>query len=417
MSWIARIALRYLFAKKRQEAIHIVTGVSTAGIIVVTAAMVCVLSVMNGFEQVVTQLFSQFDSPLKVVPSEGKWITKADSLYTLLSETEGVEVVSREIRETALIQYKDHRMPATLMGVDEDFNKVNAIDSIITDGKYCLYDGAFERAVLGIGLAHELGIQARFVGGIRIYAPKRFEQYHQAVPFSLLGEDEDWSKALNQGTAYIAGTFAVNQAEYDNQLMLVSLGMAQHLFDCDSATVSALHLKLTDPTLLPQIQKKLQERLSPTCRVLNRYEQQADFFRIVKVEKLLTMLLLFLIMLLAGFSTVGSLTMLIIDKKDDIRTLHNLGASMKQIRLIFFLEGVYVGLLGAVIGLIIGAGLCLIQQQFGLLTMGNGAEYIISAYPVQVQAMDIVYVLRSVLAITLLTSWIPARKIALSPLS
>jgi len=137
----------------------------------------------------------------------------------------------------------------------------------------------------------------------------------------------------------------------------------------------------------------------------------------VKVEKLLTMLLLFLIMLLAGFSTVGSLTMLIIDKKDDIRTLHNLGASMKQIRLIFFLEGVYVGLLGAVIGLIIGAGLCLLQQQFGLLTMGNGAEYIISAYPVQVQAMDIVYVLLSVLAITLLTSWIPARKIALSPLS
>ena len=308
-------------------------------------------------------------------------------------------------------------MPATLMGVDEDFNKVNAIDSIITDGTYCLYDGAFERAVLGIGLAHELGIQARFVGGIRIYAPKRFEQYHQAVPFSLLGEDEDWSKALNQGTAYIAGTFAVNQAEYDNQIMLVSLGMAQHLFDCDSATVSALHLKLTDQASLPEVQKHLQGLLGPTCRVLNRNEQQADFFRIVKVEKLLTMLLLFLIMLLAGFSTVGSLTMLIIDKKDDIRTLHNLGASMKQIRLIFFLEGVYVGLLGALIGLIIGAGLCLIQQQFGLLTMGNGAEYILSAYPVQVQAMDIVYVLLSVLAITLLTSWIPARKIALSPLS
>ena len=403
MKWTARIALRYLFAKRSEGAVHIVSAVSTAGIIIVTAAMVCVLSVMNGFGKAIGDLFSQFDPPLKVVPSEGKWITNADSIYSLIATAKGVDIVSREIRETALIQYKEHRMPATIMGVDSTFATITDIDSIITDGSYCVYDGAFERAVLGRGLAIELGMNAHFVGGIHIYAPKRIGSFNRFNP----------EASINEGVAYIAGTFAVNQAQYDNQFMLVSLTMAQHLFDADSTLVTALNIAPLQNTKIKVLQRQLQALLGSSYKVLDRQEQQSDFFRIVAIEKALTMLLLFFILLIASCNAIGSLTMLIIDKKNDIRTFYHLGASTRSIRSIFMLEGWFVGLLGAAIGLVIGLMLCLIQQHFGLITIGNGTDYILSAYPVEVQALDIVYVICAVMALTAFTAWIPAKKITL----
>lgn len=402
MRWTARIALRYLFAKRGEGVVQVVTAVSTAGIVVVTAAMICVLSVMNGFSKVVGDLFSQFDPPLKVVPAEGKWIQHADSIYALLANTEGVESVSREIKETALIQYKDHRMPATLIGVDSTFRTITHIDSIITDGYYSTYDGAFERAVLGRGLSAELGMNAHFVGGIHLYAPKRIGAVNRLRP----------ETSLNEGVVFIAGTFAVNQAEYDDQLMIVSLPMAQHLFDADSTQVTAFNLSLTKDAKPRTVQKRLEHQLGQSLCVLNQQQQQADFYRIFAIEKALTMLLLFFILLIAACNTIGSLTMLIIDKQKDIHTFHHLGASMTDIRTIFLLEGWMVGMLGAVIGIVLGLTICLIQEHFGLITIGNGTEYILSAYPVEVQALDILYVLFAVIVLTAFTAWIPSRKIS-----
>ncbi len=408
MRWTAAIALRYLFAKRKQGAIHVVSAVSTIGVAIVTAAMICVLSVMNGFSTIVASFFSEFDPDIKVVPVEGKFITGADSLYRLIESTEGVSAVSREIRETALIQYKDHRMPATIMGVDTVFEHITHIDSIITDGYFCLYDGAFERAVLGRGLAAELGMNAHFVGGIHIYAPQRTRRYSVAsLARSAMSPDE----VLNEGVAFIAGTFAVNQTEYDDQVMLVSLPMAQHLFDCDSDIVTAFNLSLADGVKTKTVVRQLQALLGEHYQVLTKEQQHADFFKIARAEKGITMLLLLFILLVAAFNTIGSLTMLIIDKKDDIKTLSHLGASTHDIRQIFLLEGWFVSMLGALVGIVLGLVICLVQQEFGLIKLGNGSDYVISAYPVQVQALDILYVLIAVLGLTAFTSWIPTRKI------
>lgn len=408
MRWTARIAYRYLFAKRRQGAIHVVSGVSTAGIAIVTATMICVLSVMNGFSKIVASFFSEFDPTLKVVPAEGKFITDADSLYFVLSETEGVAVVSREIRETALIQYKDHRMPATIMGVDSLFEEITHIDSIISDGYFCLYDGAFERTVMGRGLAAELGMNAHFVGGIHIYAPQRTRHYSATTLARAALNTED---VLNEGLAFIAGTFAVNQTEYDDQVMLVSLNMAQHLFDCDSTIVTAFNIDLDDGVNVKSVARQLQRRLGIHYNVLTKEEQHADFFRIAKAEKGITMLLMLFILLIAGFNTIGSLSMLIIEKKEDIRTLSHIGASTADIRQVFLLEGWFVSMLGAIIGIVIGLVLCLLQQELGLIKLGNGADYVISSYPVQVQFLDILYVLISVMGLSAFMSWIPSHKI------
>ena len=398
------IAWRYLFSKKGHNAINIVSGISAAAVMVVTAAMVCVLSVMNGFGVLVEHMFSEFDPALMVVPTEGTTLRTDTAPVVSLYAREDIEAISMQLEQTALIRYKDHQLPARVMGVDSLFEQTAHIDSIITDGFYSVWDGAFERAVLGRGLAAQIGINAHFTGALHLYAPRRTERINLMRPdLSLLHEH-----------AFIAGTFAVNQIDYDDQLMLVSLPLAQRLFEYDEHTASALRIQPGEGVKISYLQSQIAKALGPGYRVLDRYEQQADFFRILKIEKLLTMLLLVFILLIALFNSIGSLSMLIIDKREDIRILSDLGADEPTIRRIFLTEGWLISTLGTIGGLVIGVLLCLGQQHFEWLKLGSGAEYIISAYPVQVQAVDIVLVAVIVLTLGFVAAWYPTRKMKIA---
>ena len=398
------IAWRYLFSKKGHNAINIVSGISAAAVMVVTAAMVCVLSVMNGFGVLVEHMFSEFDPALMVVPAEGTTLRTDTVPVVSLYAREDIEAISMQLEQTALIRYKDHQLPARVMGVDSLFEQTAHIDSIITDGFYSVWDGAFERAVLGRGLAAQIGINAHFTGALHLYAPRRTERINLMRPdLSLLHEH-----------AFIAGTFAVNQIDYDDQLMIVSLPLAQRLFEYDEHTASALRIQPREGVKISNLQSQIAKALGPGYRVLDRYEQQADFFRILKIEKLLTVLLLVFILLIALFNSIGSLSMLIIDKREDIRILSDLGADEPTIRRIFLTEGWLISTLGTIGGLVIGVLLCLGQQHFEWLKLGSGAEYIISAYPVQVQAVDILLVALIVLTLGFVAAWYPTRKMKIA---
>ena len=396
------IAWRYLFSKKGHNAINIVSGISAAAVTVVTAAMIAVLSVLNGFGSLVEQMFSEFDPPLLVVPAEGLTLRTDTAPIAALYAREDLAAVSMQLEQTALIRYKDHQLPARVLGVDDAFTRTAHIDSIISDGFFSVWDGAWDRAVLGRGLAAQIGINAHFTGALHLYAPQRTGHINLMRP----------DLSLKHEYAYIAGTFAVNQIEYDNQLMLVSLPLAQRLFEYDEHTASALRIALVEngKRKVESEKKSIAEMLGPGSKVLDRYEQQEDFFHILRIEKLLTVLLLVFILLIASFNIISSLSMLIIDKREDVRILTNLGADQPTIRRVFLLEGWLISSLGTLVGIVLGVALCFCQQHFGWLKLGSGEEYIISAYPVLVQWTDVLLVAVIVLALGFVAAWWPAHR-------
>lgn len=412
MNFSLRIAWRYLFAKKSHNAINIVSGVSAAGVSIVTAALVCVLSVMNGFGSLVERMFSAFDPELKITPATGKHFSTDTEAFSTIRDMESVAVYSETIEETALIQFADKQVPALLKGVEDNFQQLTAIDSIMTDGRFsvCDYfdDGsgapparAFERAVLGRGLSNRIGIGAHFVSGIKIYAPKRTGKVNMLRP----------DKSFNQTGAFIAGIFAVNQTKYDDNYMLVSLPLARELFEYADTEATAVELRLQAHANLKRTKAEISRLLGDEFAVKDRYEQQEDFFRIMKIEKLMTTLLLVFILLTATFNIIGSLSMLMIDKREDSKILSNLGATPGQIRQVFLFEGWLISALGSAIGLVLGLAVCLLQQHFGWLKLGNGTDYIIDAYPVEVQAPDILLVSVIVLLLGFAAAWYPTRQL------
>lgn len=396
-----KIAWRYLFAKKQYNAIHIISGISAAAIGVVTAAMVCVLSIMNGFGVIVEQMFSQFDPDIRIESVNGKSFNDSGSKFESLRQLDGIELISQRIEETALLQFEGKQMPVRLYGVDSTFATLTHIEEIITGGHYEVHDGAFDRAVLGQGLAWHIGIGAQFINPLYLYVPKRTEKVNMLRP----------DQAFNEEVCFIAGTFAVQQAKYDDEVMLVDIDLTRRLLEYEETEVSSLLIKVQSTSHIKHVEKEVQHLLGDKYKVLNRYEQQADFFRILRVEKLLTTLLLVFILLIASFNIIGSLSMLIIDKQSDIQTLSHLGANSSLIRRIFLFEGWLISTLGAMIGLVIGLVICLIQEHVGILKLGSGTEYIISAYPVAVQAADIFLVAVVVLCLGFLAAWIPAKRI------
>ena len=397
------IAWRYLFSKKGHNAINIVSGVSAAAVGVVAAAMVCVLSVMNGFGALVEHMFSEFDPEIRITAAQGKSF-RLDTLPVQQAlALPFVQAASQVVEETALVRYKDHQQPARIMGVDTVFQHITHIDSILSDGYFSVYDGAFERCVMGRGLAAQIGINAHFVGAVHIYAPKRLERVNMLRP----------DDAFLHETAFMAGIFAVNQTTYDDQLLIVSLPLARRLFQYDTRTVTSLELQLASDSRLSarRMKTQLRECLGDGYIVADRYEQQADFFRILKIEKLLTALLLAFILLIACFNVIGSLSMLIIDKQEDIRILQHLGATNQTIRRTFLYEGWLITTLGALFGLLVGLAVCLLQQHYGLLKLGSGVDYVISAYPVLVQAGDVLAVAAIVLLMGFLAAYYATRSL------
>ncbi len=396
-SWY--IARRYLFSKKSHNAINVVSGVSAAAVAVVTAAMLCVMSVLNGFEGLIESMFSRFDADIRIEATEGKSFYTGNNAFAQVRSLPYVAVYSETVEEVALVEFADKQMPVRLKGVDTCFESLTAIDSLLVDGSYSVYDGAFDRSVAGQGLANQLGIGAHFIKAMHLYAPKREGRVNLLHP----------EQSFEQATCYISGIFAVNQSQYDDEMMLVSIDLTRRLFHYSESEVTAVECKVSNGKT-KETKEQISSLLGDGYKVMDRYEQQADFFRIVRIEKLLTTLLLAFILLIASFNLLGSLTMLIIDKKANIQTLYHIGASEKTIRRIFLYEGWMISLTGAIIGIIAGIVICWSQERFGWLQMGNGTEYIISSYPVRLEAADVLVVLAIVIVIGFVAAAIPAYK-------
>jgi len=397
------IAKRYLFSKKSHNAINVISGVSVCGITLATLALVCTLSVFNGFQDLVTTMFTAFDPELKITAVSGKVFDGQDNRIQSLKQMPEVEVFSESLEDNVMVQYKDRQAMAVIKGVEDNFSQLTAIDSILYGrGEMVLHDEVVAYAIPGIELVSILGTGVRFLDPLEIYAPKRGSKINVTSPASSFNSDYLHSSGL---------VFAVNQQKYDASYILTSLKFVRNLFQYDTE-VSSVELKLTPDANINKVQEEIARLLGEDFLVLNRYEQQADTYRIMEVEKLISYLFLTFILLIACFNVIGSLSMLIIDKRADVVTLRNLGANDETIKRIFLLEGCLISFLGALIGVVLGVALCLVQQEFGLISLGSGdsaGAFVVDAYPVSVHVADVVLVLCTVLFIGYLSVLYPVR--------
>ena len=397
------IAKRYLFSKKSHNAINVISGVSVCGIALATLALVCTLSVFNGFQDLVTTMFTAFDPELKIVAVNGKVFDSQDERIQSVRQLPEVEVSSESLEDNAMVQYKDRQTMVVIKGVEDHFYQVTAIDSILYGrGERVLHDEVAHYAIPGIELVSMLGTGIRFLDPLEVYVPKRGSKINVANPASSFNSDYLYSSGL---------VFAVNQQKYDASYILTSLAFARNLFQYDTE-VSSIELKVKEGGNIYKVQEKVSQILGDDYLVLNRYEQQADTYRIMEVEKLISYLFLTFILLIACFNVIGSLSMLIIDKRADVVTLRNLGANDETITHIFLFEGCLISFFGAIVGVVLGVALCLVQQEFGLISLGTGdsaGAFVVDAYPVSVHLSDVMLVLGTVLFISFLAVQYPVR--------
>ncbi len=393
------IARRYLFSKKSHNAINVISLISVCGVVVATIALVCALSVYNGFNDLVSSLFSHFDPELKITAKYGKVFDPECPEIRQIKELPDIAVSSATLQDNALIRYKGRQEIGVVKGVDRNFSQLVDIDSVLIDGKFVLSDEIANYATLGIGLASHLGINAGFVSPIEIYVPKRDQKVNMANPAS----------SFNLEYTFITAVFRINQQVYDDYYMIVPLQTARKLLNYDQE-VSSLELRLKEGTDLSSVEKKIKKIAGDKFEVKNRYEQQEASFKMMQVEKWVTFLILCFVLAIALFNIVGSLSMLMIEKKEDVKTLRNMGANESQIRRIFLFEGWMISGFGAVIGIIGGIVLCLLQQEFGLIQLGDaGSNFIIDAYPVHILFSDVLAVFITVVTIGFLAAWYPVR--------
>ena len=388
------IALRYLRSKKSHSAVNIISIVSVCGVIVATAAIVCVLSVFNGFSKLIHSKLSMLDADIAITATLGKTIADADSVAAVARGVAGVEMALPVVEDNALAMFFNYQMPVTLKGVPEGYDSLTNIRSTIIDGKYLLDDGISQYSVIAIGPALTLNVRPDYLKMVSLYAPRRRGNINLANP----------ATALRSDSVFVSGVFQIEQNKYDRNTMFVSIEMARRLFDY-TTQATAVELRLAPGANEPAVMAALTVALGEQYTVKNRLMQQAEAFRMVNIEKWVTFLLLGFILVIATFNVIGALSLLIIEKSDSIDTFRNLGASNKLIIRIFVMEGWVISLLGAVLGIVLGLALCLIQEHFGLIEMqGNAATLIITAYPVAVQWTDLLVVLALSLAVGALTS-------------
>lgn len=398
------VARRYMFSKKSVGAINVISFISVAGVAVGTMALVIVLSVFNGFHDLVASLFTNFDPQIEVVPVKGKTINADAPELDRIRHLDFVDVATDVVEDQAIAVYGDRQRMVTVMGVDENFDQLTNISDILYgDGDFTLRVANLYFGVPGIRLAQDLGLGARWTDYLKIYAPVRRGQLTDLdTPTDGFVVDS----LLSPGVVY-----AVNQNKYDRDRIITSIYFARQLFDQDGM-LSSLQLRLKPGTDLSTAKREIKAAAGERFRVLDRFEQQADTFRIMQIEKVLAYVFLTFILIVACFNIISSLSMLIIDKKNDINTLHNLGANDRQIQSIFLYEGRIISAVGALIGIGLGLALCGLQQAFGFVKMGESSgTFIVNAYPVSVHYWDVLVVFITVILIGWAASWIPARRL------
>ena len=398
------IARRYLFSKKSTNAINVISLISVSGVAVATMALIIVLSVFNGFHDMVASFFTQFDPQLKVVPTEGKTVPSDDPILTEIRQLPQVDVATETVEDMALAIFNGKQAMVNVKGVDDNFSELTHINEIVYgDGEFALHAADLEYGTLGIRLAQDLSAGVRFGDFIQIYAPRREGQLDLASPQDGFEVDS----LLMPGVV-----FSTRQGKYDRNYIIAPIGFARRIFD-QQGMLTSLELRLKDGSNLNATKRQMRKIAGEKYQVLDRFEQQADTFRIMQIEKFIAYIFLTFILVVACFNIIGSLSMLMIDKKDDVVTLHNLGADNQQIKKIFLLEGRLIAILGAVVGIVLGLLLCWLQQTFGLVGMGSqSGMFVVNAYPVSVHYIDVLLVFLTVIAVSWLAVWYPVHYIS-----
>ena len=394
------IARRYLFSKKSHNAINIISGISVCGVALATLALVCTLSVFNGFHDLISSFFTHFDPDLKVEAIKGKTFIPDSAVIEEVRAIPGVEVVSLTLEDNAMAKYKGQQVMVTVKGVDDNFQSLTHIEEILYGNpEFKLYDEVVDYGVLGIQLMYTLGTGFDPYDPVEVYAPRRGVRVNLSNPMS----------SFHREPLYLPGNVLnINDARYASSYIVTSLDYARRLFDYDTE-VSAIEVRLSPKANVAKVKQSISAIIGEGYTVKNRYEQQAATFKVVEIEKFVTYLFLCFILMVACFNIISSVSMLILDKQSNAETLRSLGATDSFVARIFIYEGNLIALLGAVIGLVLGIVLCLLQQEFGLIGLGGGGQFVVNAYPVRVKVTDLILVLVSVVAVSAISVWLPIK--------
>lgn len=400
MSFPLYIAKRYMFSKKSHNAINIITAISVCSLAFAALAMVVTMSIFNGFMDVITDSFTNFDPDLKISSVNGKVFDSEDEKIKQISQLDFIQVFTKTIEENAMVKYQDKQTIAVIKGVEDNFGELTSIDQILFGNKqFILKDNIVEYATMGVGLVHQLNCGIKFLDALEIYAPKREGKINMGNP----------AASFRKGYLYSPGNvFTVGQPEYDENYIITHIDFVRELFNYQNE-VSTIEIKLKKGVDADKAKEKIKTILGNGFYVEDRYEQQAELYKIMNVEKLISFIFLTFILLVASLNVIGSIAMLIIEKRDNIKTIQNLGASRKSILNIFLYEGWLISMMGAAIGITLGVILCLIQQHFGLISLGAGNIYMTEAYPVRVNIYDIIIIFITVLITVLITIWLPTK--------
>lgn len=404
MNFPLYIARRYLFSKKSTHVINLISGISAVGVAVATMALVVTLSVFNGFHDLVASFLTAFDPQLEVVPAMGKTAPADDPVLKRIRELPAVGVATECVEDQALAVYRDRQAMVMVKGVDDNFDSLTHINDILYgSGSFALHAANLQYGTVGIRLADNLGMSADWDGCLRIYAPRREGQLDMMNPAEGFVEDSLISPGV---------VFSVRNGRYDSEYVLTSIGFARSLFGLQGM-LSQLELRLKPGSDIDAVKAEMRKIAGDRYLVLDRLEQQADTFKIMKIEKFIAYIFLTFILAVACFNIIGSLSMLIIDKKADVVTLRNMGATGRQITRIFLFEGRMISVMGAVSGILLGLLLCWLQQQFGLVSLGQSSgSFVVDAYPVSVHPGDIVLIFVTVVAVGFASVWYPVRYFA-----
>lgn len=395
------IASRYLVSKKSRNAINIISIISILGVVVGTAALVIVLSVFNGFEDLLMKLNNSFDPDIKVRPAYGKAFVPNSDIESVLRECDYISSYSYVLEENALLQCNDRQLIATIKGVDDRYFETTGIDTMIIRGEPLLVNGAAHCAIMGAGVAYSIGADCSYISPLEVNIPSRTKE--------IKGNFSDAaSDLLNSVSLYVSGIFAIQQ-EYDSHYVIMPIDDVRHLLEYDDE-VGAVELKLKTEDMSDAAVEYLSERLGDKMQILDRKQQHEYAYKIMQSEKWAIFMILIFILLIASFNIIASITMLIIDKRNDISILRSMGADDSDIRRIFFIEGLGISLVGAIIGLFVGGIICWLQMTYGFVKLGDGTgSFIIDAYPVAIHIIDILWSFVAVMLIGLFAAWMPVR--------
>lgn len=395
------IAKRYIFSRKRHQVINIISAVAVAGVALAAAAMVCTLSVFNGFQAFVAEQFTAMDPEVKIVAAQGKSFSVNAEVFDSVRKLPQVDLVSYSVEDKALVQYGGKQVMVTLKGVDGNFSRLTNIeDALYGRGEFVLQDEFGSYAVPGIALVQELNCGINFVRPLEIIVPNRGGKINLTMP----------ALSFKKGGLLSSGlAFGVNQSKYDASYILTSMDFVRKMFRRNDDEVTSVELKVKEGENVGKVKNEIGKILGGGYVVMDRYEQQRDIYKVMQVEKLIAYLFLSFILLVACFNIIGALSMLIIEKRDNMNTLRSFGADNKIISNIFIFEGCLISSVGAVVGIILGLAFCIAQQEYGIITTGGGDGYIMDSYPMEVQAGDVAMVFVTVLVTGFMAVWLPVR--------